>query len=102
MQPDSWLQNTQSPLDRSRKLTLPCDRRAYMAVTSSTGSPRNAAMAANSSGVTQTKPGAPVQQCPQRVQVKRSPSSYHGSAIPSLSQACRRLSPAPVAATFPA
>src|SRR6516165_8783081 len=38
-------------------------------------------MATKSLSSTQTKPGSPVQQCPQRVQVKRRPSWYHGSDI---------------------
>src|SRR6516225_3900431 len=38
-------------------------------------------MAARSSSSTQTKPGSPVQQWPQRVQVKRKPSLYQGSDI---------------------
>src|SRR5260370_5445202 len=36
-------------------------------------------MAARSPSSTQTKPGSPVQQWPQRVQVKRRPSWYQGS-----------------------
>src|SRR5215831_20731450 len=36
-------------------------------------------MAAISSAFTQTCPGAPVQQSPQRVHLKRRPSSYQGS-----------------------
>ena len=39
----------------------------------------SSAMAARSASSTQTKPGSPVQQWPHWVQVKRRPSSYHGS-----------------------
>src|SRR5262249_422698 len=71
----------QSPFGFSRSVRPRCPTRVKRAVTSSTGSPRCSAMAASSAELTQTKPGSPVQQCPQRVHVNRRPSAYQGFAM---------------------
>src|ERR1051326_6734509 len=71
----------QSPLRRSRSERPRCSCRVYNPVTCSMLSPRCSAMARISSSLTHTKPGCPVQQSPQRVQRKRSPSWYQASSI---------------------
>src|SRR5262245_37519946 len=84
----------QSRLAFSRMLRRAPTGLVYMALVRSASSPRYWAMAAISSSLTQTYPAAPVQQWPQRVQRKRRPSRYQGSAdmpvsivIPALNEA---------------
>src|SRR4051812_8179865 len=79
VQPRSRSQKMQSPLAFSRSDSPRRDRLVYNPVTSARVSPRNEAMAPRSASPTQTKPGSPVQQLPQRVQEKRRPSLYQGA-----------------------
>src|SRR5262249_44712526 len=70
---------TQSPLLFSRRVRFPRAVRLCRSRTSASGRPRNFAMVSSSLSLTQTYPGAPVQQSPHCVQVNCNPSAYHGA-----------------------
>lgn len=74
--------NVQSPFSCSVREIRPSTTLVCCCRIVSTVSPRSSAICTTSASLTQTTPGAPVQQSPHCVHVKLSPSLYHGNRFP--------------------